>query len=600
MGIFSKQSKEELEAKAAEMKKAEAERIISEGMATIRDIIAPAAIQVEFNYLRLGNYFLRTLFVYNYPRYLYTDWLSPIINSEFAIDTAIFIYPVQSKEVLGQLRNKSAQIEATYAESQMKGQVRDPMLETAYQDVEQLRDTLQRGEAKFFKSSLYFTIYAKTLEELDSQTSFIENLLGGKIVLTKSALLQQEQGLNSTLPFCHDEILITKNLDTGALSTFFPFVSNDLSRNEGILYGINRHNNSLVIFDRFKLENANSVVFAKSGSGKSYAVKLEALRYLLFGTDLIVIDPEKEYERLCGALGGAYLDINVNSTSRINPFDLPQIAPDSPEQGENHLRSNIIMLQGLLRVMMGGDVSPTESNLLDQALAQTYASKGITQDPKTHNLPAPTMGDLEKTLSSIKGAEGLAQKIKKYTTGSFSGLFNEPTNINMTNRFIVFSIRDLEDELRPIAMYMILNFIWNRVKGEVKKRLLIIEEAWLLMKYEDSAQFLYSMAKRARKYYLGLTTISQEIEDFLGSQYGRAIVNNSSMSILLKQHPATVDLVAQVFKLTQAEKYFLLNSAVGECLFFAGQNHIAVQITPSYQEDLLITTNPEQLKQLEG
>jgi conjugal transfer ATP-binding protein TraC len=474
------------------------------------------------------------------------------------------------------------------------------MLETAYGDVEELRDTLQRGESKFFKASLYFTLYAKSLEDLDTYTSSIENTLGGQLVLTKQSFMQQEQGFNSTIPLGTDELQVTKNLDTGALSTFFPFVSSDLSRNEGILYGINRHTNGLVIFDRFTLENANSVVLAKSGSGKSYAVKLELLRSLMFGTDVIVIDPENEFEELSNAVGGAYINININSDNHINPFDLPRLDPSSPDEAEDHLRSNVILLHGLVRVMLGGKMTAEENNLVDQALVQTYAAKGITKDPKTHGLTPPTMSDLVQTLKSIKGAERLAASLLKYSEGTFSGLLNQLTNVNLDNHFVVFSIRDLEEELRPIAMYQVLNYIWSRVKSDRKKRILAVDEAWILMKYEDSAQFLYSIAKRARKYYLGLTTIVQDVEDFLGSTYGKAIVNNSSLTFLMKQHPAAIDLIAQTFNLTQAEKYFLLNAEVGEGLFFAGLNHVAIQTVASYQEDLLVTTNPAQLNQMEG
>lgn len=594
MGIFNRKKDPAVEAQI------EAEQTLAKGLTTIRDVIAPAAIQIEFNYLQLGSHYLRSFFVYSYPRYLYTDWLSPVINSDFASDVSTYIYPVNSKDILQKLRTKSAQIESTMSEQQQKGLVRDPMLETAYEDVEGLRDTIQRGEAKFFKTSLYFTIYAKSLEELETQSNFLENLLGGQLVLTKQTLLQQEQGMNSTMPLCNDELMITKNLDTGALSTFFPFVSSDLSRNEGILYGINRHTNGLVIFDRFTLENANSIILAKSGAGKSYAAKLELLRYLMFGAEIIIIDPENEFERLSDSLGGAYLNININSNSRINPFDLPRVDAKNQSEAEDHLRSNIIMLHGLIRVMLGGKITAEENNLIDQALVQAYASKGITKDPGTHGIQPPVMDDLVRTLQSIKGAERLASSMQRFSGGTFSGLFNQQTNINLDNRFVVFSIRDLEDELRPMAMYMILNFIWNKVRSERKKRILAVDEAWILMKYEDSASFLYSIAKRARKYYLGLTTIVQDVEDFLSSAYGRAIVNNSSLSFLMKQHPASVDLVAKTFNLTQAEKYFLLNAEVGEGLFFAGLNHIAIQTVASYQEDLLITTNPEQLNQMEG
>lgn len=598
--------KELLDPQAAANKKAQAEalqrqqeaaRVYAEGVATLRDIIAPASVSVEFNFIQLGGYFVRSFFVYTYPRYLYTEWLSPIINADFESDTSMFIYPVNSQEIMEKLRTKVGQIESTVAEQQQKGQVRDPVLQTAYSDVEELRDLLQTGQSKFFKMSLYFTIYAKSKEELTQLTDMLETNLGGMLVYTKQASLQQEDCFNSGIPLGNDVMQITKNFDTGALSTSFPFVSSELSNNEGILYGINRHNNGLVLFDRFTLENANMVVLAKSGAGKSYAIKLEALRSMMFDTEVIIIDPENEYQSLSDAVAGSYLNVSLNSEYRINPFDLPKSAAGSTE-GEDILRSNVIVLHGLVRIMLGGKLTPLEDNILDRALIEAYASRGITSDPMTHGLTPPTMGDLEKILSSIQGGETMGMRLQKYTSGTFSGLFNQQTNINMDNQFIVFSIRDLEDQLRPIAMHIILNFIWNRVKSERKRRMLIVDEAWLMMKYEDSAQFIYSIAKRARKYYLGLTTISQDVDEFVGSAYGRAIINNSSLTLLLKQHPATADQIAKVFNLTQAEKMFLLNCEVGEGLFFAGLNHVAIKITPSYQEDLLITTNPEQLNQL--
>jgi conjugal transfer ATP-binding protein TraC len=592
MGLFNKKPQLPPEVVAQQSTQKAAEDALAKGVSTIRDVIAPAALSVDFNYLQIGNQYIKTFFVYSYPRYLYTDWLTPLINADFSMNTSLYIYPVESKEVLKKLRTKSAQIQSTFAEQSQKGLVRDPMLETAYQDVEELRDTLQRGEERFFRACLYFTIFAKDLEELNSLSGTLENILGGQLVLTKQTLMQQEQGFNSTLPLANNELMIAKNFDTGALSTFFPFVSNELSRNEGILYGVNRHTNGLVIFDRFTLENANSVVLAKSGSGKSYSVKLEMLRYLMLGSEVIVIDPEREYEELSDAVGGTYLNININSPERINPFDLPKADLQNPAEAEDHLRSSIIILHGLIRIMVGGKLSATEDNILDQALVQTYAAKGITKDPGTHGLQPPTIDDLVRVLASLRGAERLAASLKKYSEGTYAGLFNKQTNVSLDNKFVVFSIRDLEEELRPVAMYMVLNFIWNKVRGEKKKRLLTVDEAWILMKYEDSAQFLFSIAKRARKYYLGLTTISQDVEDFLGSAYGKAIVNNSSLTFLMKQHPAVIDKVSRVFNLTQAEKYFLLNSEVGEGLFFAGLNHVAIQAVASYQEDLLINTNP--------
>ncbi len=578
----------------------EALKVYQEGVTTLKDIISPSAMEINFNYIQLGSYFVRSFFVFTYPRYLYTEWLSPIINADFEIDASIFVYPVATKEIMQKLRTKVTQLESSYSEQQEKGMVRDPVLETAYQDVEELRDVLQQGQSRFFKMSLYFALYAKSLEELESLTNLLESTLGGQLIFTKRAVLQQEDCFNSCLPLGNDDLTITRNFDTGALSTSFPFVSSDLSNNEGILYGINRHNNSLVLFDRFTLENANMVVLAKSGSGKSYAIKLEALRSMMLGSDIIVIDPENEYEMLSDAVGGTYLNVSLNSDYRINPFDLTQIAPEHQAQGEDVLRSNVIMLHGLVKIMLGGKLTALEDNILDRAIIEAYASRGITSDPTTQGLTPPLMSDLQKVLESIKGGEDMAERMKKYTTGTFAGLMNQPSNISLDNRFIVFSIRDLEEELRPIAMYIILNYIWNKVKSERKRRSLIVEEAWIMMKYEESAQFIYSMAKRARKYYLGLTTISQDVDEFISSPYGRAIINNTSLSFLMKQQPANVDIIASVFNLTQAEKYFLLNCEVGEGLFFAGLNHVALKVVASYEEDELITTNPEQLNEMEA
>ena len=582
-----------------ELEQQKALKVYREGVTTLRDIIAPSAMEVNFNHIRLGSYFLRSFFVYTYPRYLYTTWLSDIINADFEVDTSMYVYPVESKEIMSKLRTKVSQIESTYSEQRQKGMVRDPVLETAYQDVEELRDILQKGEAKFFKMSLYFTVYAKSLKELDDLTDYIESTLAGQLIFTKRAILQQEDCFNSTLPLSNDNMLITRNFDTAALSASFPFVSNELSNNEGILYGINMHNNSLILFDRFSLENANMVVLAKSGSGKSYAIKLEALRSMMLGTELIVIDPENEYEMLCSAVGGTFLNVSLNSEFRVNPFDLPSVY-DKEASGEDVFRSNVIMLHGLVKLMVGGEMSALEDNILDQAIIETYASKGITSDVKTHNMTPPLMSDLEKVLASFEGGETLSEKLKKYTKGTFSGLFNQPTNINLDNKFIVFSIRDLEEELRPLAMYIILNFIWNRVKSERRRRQLIVEEAWIMMKYPESAQFVYSIAKRARKYYLGLTTISQDIDEFISSPYGRAIINNTSLSLLMKQHPSTLNSIGNVFNLTEAEKLYMLNCQVGEGLFFAGLNHVAVKVVASQEEDELITTNPQQLEEMEA
>ncbi len=593
-----KQSKAERSQRQAEEQQfEEAKRVYEEGVSTIKDLIAPAAMEIAFNYLRLEDYFVRTLFVFTYPRYINTNWLSPVVNYDVTMDISMFIYPIETKEVMQNLRKKVGQMESAWMINREKGRVRDPELETALGDAEELRDKLQRGEEKFYQYALYFTLYAKDKEELDTLTKQLESTLGGKLVFTKYANLQMEQGFNSSLPTGTDELRVTRNMDTDSLSTTFPFTSSELTQSDGILYGINRHNNGLILFDRFTLENANMVIFAKSGGGKSYAVKLELLRSLMFGTDCIVIDPENEYEALTAAVGGRYLNVSLNSEHHINPFDLPPAISDD-DDGESILRSAVINLHGLVSLMVGA-ITPEEDALIDRALLETYALRDITTDISTHQNTPPTLSDLQEVLQNMQGAEGIASKLQKYVDGSFAGLLNQPSNVSLDTHFLTFSIRDLEDQLRPIAMYMILNHIWNLIRKERKRRLMVIDEAWLMMGHDDSAKFLYSLAKRARKYYLGLTTVTQDVEDFLGSKYGKAIVTNSSIQLLLRQSPASVDLVADTFNLTEGEKMLLLESEVGEGLFFAGLNHVAIKVLASYAEDQIITTNPQQLEQLE-
>ncbi len=571
----------------------QAQQIYRQGVVTLRDVIAPSSIQIEANYIRIGSRFARTLFVYAYPRSLFTGWLSPLINMDEIIDISLAIEPVESRVVLDNLKKKVGQLEANQSINAEKGKVRDPGLEASLSDAEELRDKLQVGEDRFFRLGLYVTIYGTTLEELEELVKKIESVLGTSLIYTKPATIQMEQGFTSTLPLGSDLLGVKRNMDTGAISTTFPFTTANLSNEEGILYGINRHNNGLVLFDRFSLENANMVVFAKSGAGKSFAVKLEALRSLMFGTEIIVIDPENEYRTLCDAVGGSFLQLSLTSDSHVNPFDIPT-AIDSDE-ADNALRANIIMLHGLLRLMMG-ELSPTEESDLDIALINTYAQKGITNDPLTHTAEPPVMLDLYNNLNEMGGnGPALAARLRRFTEGTFSGIFSQQSNVNLDNPFVVFNIRDLEDELRPIGMYIVLNYVWNRVKSEKKKRVLIIDEAWQLMQYQDSAMFMFSIAKRARKYFLGLTTISQDVEDFLGTRLGRAIVNNSSLQLLLKQNPAAVDVVAETFKLTSEEKKRLSQFPVGEGLFFAGLSHIILHIIASPTETELITTNPQDI-----
>lgn len=588
----------------------EIEQEFLKGITTLRDIIAPSSLEIQASHFRLGTKYARTLYIYGYPRQIYTGWLSPIINIDEVIDISMFIYPVESQVVLNNLRKKVGQLEASISVNAERGKVRDPGLEAAIQDAEELRDQLQVGAERFFRFGLYVTVYADSLDELQFIQHKIETILGQQLVFSKIASSQMEQGMNSSIPQMTDQLQIRHNMNTGALATSFPFTSADLTQEKGVLYGINMHNNGLVIFDRFSLENANMVVFAKSGAGKSFTVKLEALRAMMMGTEIIIIDPENEYQRLAEAVGGAYIHLSLNSQTRINPFDLPRVIEN--DEAQDALRANLITLHGLLRLMMGGAqmmasgvnmpaLNPVEESDLDQALIDTYARAGITSDPLTHNGPPPTVGDLYETLLHMGGSgPQLAQRLRKYTTGTFAGIFSQQSNVDINNPMVVFSIRDLEDELRPVAMYIVLSYIWNKTRSDQRKRLLIVDEAWQLMKYDDSANFLFSLAKRARKYYLGLTTISQDVEDFMGSKMGRAIVANASMQMLLKQSTSAVDVLAEVFKLTEEEKKRLAQFPVGQGLFFAGPNHVHIQVIASPTETSLITTNPQQLQQLQA
>jgi conjugal transfer ATP-binding protein TraC len=568
------------------------QEIYESGVLELQDIIAPSALKVTPNQINLGEKIARTFFVISYPRFLTESWFAPIINLDKVFNISIFIHPIETVKVLRQFQKKVAEVQSQINARESRGLVRDPILDTAYQDLESLRDNLQQAQEKLFDVGVYITIYGKNEEELENLEKEIKSVLESRLVYLKPALFQQEQGYKSILPIATDELNVHSKLNSSPLSSIFPFVSFDLTSDKGILYGINRHNNSLVLFDRFSLDNYNSVTFAKSGSGKSYCTKLEILRSLMFEIEVIVIDPEKEYKYLAEAVGGKNFDISLNSDNHINPFDLPVARED--ESPADVLRSNIINLVGLFRIMFDG-LSPEEDAIVDRAISETYALKDITPESDFANLEPPLLSDFELVLSGMEGAEGLVQKLSKYTRGSWAGFINRPTNVDINAKLVVFSIRDMEDDLKPVAMYIITHYIWTAVRKELKKRLLVIDEAWWMMKSEDTASFLFSLAKRGRKYFLGLATITQDVDDFLRSPYGLPILTNSSIQILLKQSPSTVDNLQKIFNLTDEEKFLLLESDVGEGLFFVGQKHVAIKVIASYTEDQIMTSDPSQL-----
>lgn len=568
------------------------EEIYQAGTLELQDIIAPSALKISPKEINLGEKVVRSFFVISYPRFLGENWFSPIINLDKVFDISIFVHPIETSDVLRTFQKKVAEVQSQIMAREARGQVRNPMLDTAYQDLETLRDQLQQAQEKLFDVGLYITMYGDSDSELDKIESEIKSILEAKLVYVKPALFQQEQAFKTVLPLGTDLLEVHSKLNSSPLSSLFPFISFDLTSDKGILYGINRHNSSLVLFDRFSLENYNSITFAKSGSGKSYATKLEILRTLMFDTSVMVIDPENEYEYMAEAVGGRYFKISLNSEHHINPFDLP--IPGEGESSASILRSNIINLVGLFRIMLGG-LTPEEDALIDRAISETYALKDITPDSDFKNIEPPLLSDFELVLSGMEGGDSLAQRLTKYTKGTWAGFINRPTNIDINKKFIVFSVRDMEDELKPIAMYIIMHYIWAAIRKELKKRLLVIDEAWWMMKSEDTASFLLSLAKRGRKYFLGLATITQDVDDFLKSPYGMPIITNSSIQILLKQSPTSMDKLQQTFNLTDEEKYLLLESDVGEGIFFAGLKHVAIKIIASYTEDQIITSDPSQI-----
>lgn len=572
------------------------EDTLSNGMEmSIQDIVAPIDLEVDFNHLQMGNYYFKTLFVSGYPRFVGPNWLSPIINFEHSLRISTFYYPVDSKTILEKLKKKIGEMEASLYAQMEERKVVDPSLKVALSDAQQLQDSIAEGTEKFFHFSMYVTIYAEDKDLLEKYTRNVISTLAAINVTAKPTTLQQEQGFVSTQPLGIDNLYITRNMDTTSLATTFPFVTSELTMDHGIMYGINLHNRSLVIFDRFELENANTVVFAKSGAGKSYFVKLEAVRSLMLGTEIIIIDPEREYEDLANAVNGSYISFSQDKGNKMNPFELSGVT----EEGDDELRMKMLALQGFFRVLFG-DITNVEGSILDKALILTYREKGITFDPTTQSKQPPLLEDLYKVLKGMAETEahGLARRLEKYIIGSGAGVFNEASNFEINNPFTVFSVRDLQEELKPLAMYLMLDFIWTKIRKDKKRRLLIVDEAWYMMQSKDSANFMYSIAKRARKYYLGLSTITQDVADFLNNDMGRAIISNSSLQMLMKQSPSSLDKLQEVFNLSDGEKNFLLTCDKGQGLFFAGSNHVGIQVISSQAEHEIITSDPRDLEKL--
>ncbi|HMA78133.1 MAG TPA: DUF87 domain-containing protein [Candidatus Paceibacterota bacterium] len=565
---------------------------LENALMTLEDVIAPNAVQVSPRQLNVSGKMARSFYAISYPRFLNDGWLEPVLNMERELDVSIVIHPIDTADTLKKFQKKVAEVQSQINLNYEKGMVRDPQLEAAYRNLEELRDKLQQAEEKLFDVGLYIALYADNEEELNKSESELKGILDSRLIHVKPAQFQQDVAFKSIIPTSSDELLVHNKFNSSPLSSFFPFTSFDLTSDTGVLYGINRHNSSLVLFDRFSLTNYNSVTFATSGAGKSYTTKLEILRSLMFGTEVIVIDPEREYEYLAEATGGRFFNISLSSEHHINPFDLP--APQEDENPEDVLRSHIIELIGLFRLMLNG-LSSEEETIIDRALHETYALKDITGNADFSQLETPLLTDFEMVLAGMEGSASLISRLQKYTSGTWSGFMNRPTNVDINQKFVVFSLRDMEDELKTVAMYIITNHIWSAIRRRLQRRLLVIDEAWWMMKSEDTASFLFMLAKRGRKYYLGLSTITQDVDDFLRSPYGVPMITNSSLQLLMKQSPTAIDNIQATFNLTDEEKHLLLESGVGEGIFFAGLKHVAIRVIASYTEDQIITSDPSQL-----
>lgn len=567
------------------------------GALGVVDLLAPAAAEVHPSYLTVEDAFVRTLAVVSYPRYVHAGWLRPLHELDESLVVSQHLFPLESKDVIQSLTRTLVQLQSSRLLDAKGGKIADAEREVAYADVERLREQLQRGEERVFAVGLYATLRASSLSALDALTRRVESTLGGLMAQSRPCLLQQPAGLRSTVPWGRDHLLTSRNLDTSSVATLFPFSSADLSTERGVLLGVAKQGGTPIILDPFsdQLENASLAVFAKSGAGKSYTVKLLLLRSLLLGREAVVVDPEGEYGTLCQAVDGQEVRLGAASPHVLNPFDLP-----TETDSADPLAEKVVALLALLGIMLadpGRPLTRAEMGALDRALHATYAQAGISPDPATHGRTPPTLADLYSVLREDGEGYGLADRLERYTSGSLRQLFAGQTNVDLHRRLVAFNLRDLEDELRPLATYLVADFVWTRTRTALRRqpRLFVVDEAWSIVKHTEGASFLAELAKRGRKYWLGLATITQDVEDFLASSQGRAVVANASIQLLMKQDASSIGAVAQAFRLTEGEQRELLAARRGEGLLCALGTRVGLHVEASPGEDALITTNPAQI-----
>ena len=540
------------------------------------DLFSYSGLEEQPSYLVIDDTYIRTLFISGYPFVASSGWLDSLINFNHDADISYHISEVDALSALPKLNRKITELESTKRAMIRSGRIIGSEITDPLESAIELRDKIQRGQEKLFQMSIYICLRADSLSELDKLTQLLENTLSARLFYSKVARYQQIEGLQSILPRSQDQLNQRRNLDSSSAALAFPFMSSELVQESGILYGINKSSSSLVILDRFSLHNANSIVFAQSGSGKSYATKVEILRQLMQGVKVIVIDPEREYKKLTESVNGTYIKLSSTSSEKINPFDIA-----SSSHNSNDLSEHVQDLTEIISLMVEG-LSGHEKAAVDKAILAIYRKSN-----------SPLLQDLYKELKKLRQTK-LCERLEKYISGSLSHVFNEQTNIDLSNRLVIFDIKDLPESLRQIMMMIISNFVSNQVKASLEKRLLIIDEGWMLLQHEESARFVAGLVRRARKYYLGVSIISQQANDFLKNEYGRAIASQSSLRILMRQDTTTIKGVVSEFNLSEYEQSFLLTCERGDALIIADQNHVAVRVVASDREHPLITTNPNE------
>jgi conjugal transfer ATP-binding protein TraC len=543
------------------------------------DMLSYEGLEEQADYLVIDGQYLRTLFISGYPFVAQSGWLDSLIHFNHSADISYHIHEVDALQALPKLHRKITELESTRRAMMRKGAIIGSEVTDPLESAMELRDKIQRGQEKLFQMSVYVSLRADSLEELNKLTKMLENALAARLFNLKVARYQQLEGLQSILPRAEDVLGQKRNLDSSSAALAFPFMSSELVQEAGILYGVNNSNSSLVIIDRFSLNNANSITFAQSGSGKSYATKVEILRQLMQGTKVIVIDPEREYKQLTESVKGTYVKLSAKSAEKINPFDLATTSHSRDDLSEH--------TQDLMEIisLMAEGLSAREKAAVDKAILNIY--ERAKKEP-------PLLEDLYAELKDL-GQLQLRERLEKYISGSLAHVFNAQTNIKLDNRLIVFDIKDLPESMRQIMMMIIANFVQNRVKAQPEKRLLVIDEGWLLLEHEESARFVAGLVRRARKYYLGVSIISQQANDFLKSDYGRAIASQSSLRILMRQDTTTIKNVVSEFNLSEYESDYLLTCGRGDALIIADQNHVSVHVVASEKEHPLITTNPAEV-----